>query len=91
MTPIDASKKENEERVLFHVHDKRQKHKPEYNLDDLVRTADIKKVFSKGASTNYSYDFYTITEKLHDTIPSNRIDYLPERYKKPIKTYKINP
>ena len=46
----------------------------------MVRTADIKKVFSKGDRTNYSYMPYTVTEVIHDTIPSYRIDYLPERY-----------
>ena len=46
----------------------------------MVRTADIKKVFSKGDSTNWSYQIYTITEVIHDTIPSYRIDDLPERY-----------
>ena len=46
----------------------------------MVRTADIKRVFSKGDSTNYSYKLYTVTEVIHDTIPSYRIDYLPERY-----------
>ena len=52
----------------------------EYKLGQVVRTADIKRVFSKGDSTNYSYKFYTITEVIHNTIPSYRIDYLPERY-----------
>ena len=36
--------------------------------------------FRKGDSTNFSYKLYTITEVIHDTIPSYRIDYLPERY-----------
>ena len=53
---------------------------PKYKLGQLVRTADIKKVFSKGDSTNYSYLLYTITEVIHDTIPSYRIKNLPERY-----------
>ena len=49
-------------------------------LGQLLRTADNKRVFSKGDSTNYSYKLYTITEVLHDTIPSYRFNYLPERY-----------
>ena len=49
-------------------------------MGQLVRAADIKKVFSNGDSTNYSYKLYTITEVIHDTIPTYRIDYLPERY-----------
>ena len=40
----------------------------------------LKKVFSKGDSTNWSYKLYTITEVIHDTMPSYRIDYLPERH-----------
>ena len=80
MTPIQASKKSNEKVVFDNLRDDRQKQRPKYKLGQLVRTADIKKVFSKGDSTNYSYKLYTITEIIHDKIPSYRIDYLPERY-----------
>ena len=80
MTPIQASKKSNEKEVYSNLKDKREVRKPKFKLGQLVRTADIKRVFSKGDSTNYSYKLYTITEVIHDTIPSYRIDYLPERY-----------
>ena len=80
MTPIQASKKSNEKLVYSNLQDQRVKQKPKFKLGQLVRTADIKRVFSKGDSTNYSYKLYTITEVIHDTIPSYRIDYLPERY-----------
>ena len=80
MTPNQASKKSNEKAVFDNLKDDREVRKPKYKLDQLVRTADIKKVFSKGDSTNYSYKLYTITEVIYDTIPSYRIDYLPERY-----------
>ena len=80
MTPVQASKKSNEKAVFDNLRDDRQKQRPKLKLGDLVRTADIKKVFSKGDSTNYSYKLYTITEIIHDKIPSYRIDYLPERY-----------
>ena len=36
--------------------------------------------FSKGDSTNSSYKLYTNTEIIHDTIPSNRNNYLPKIY-----------
>ena len=49
-------------------------------LGQLVRTADIKRVFSKADSTNWSYRLYTMTEVIHDTIPSYQTDYLSERY-----------
>ena len=80
MTSIQASKKSNEILVYSNLKDNRHIKKPKYNLGQLVRTADIKKVFSKGDSTNYSYLLYTITEVKLDTIPSYRINYLPERY-----------
>ena len=81
MTPIQAFKKINEILVYTNLQDKRVKQRPKFKLGDLVRTADIKRVFNKGDSTNYSYKLYTITEVIHDTIPSYRIDYLAERYK----------
>ena len=80
MTPIQASKKSNEKGVYSNLQDKRKKLNPKFKLGQLVRRADIKKVFSKGDSTNYSYKLYTITEVIHGTIPSYRINYLPERY-----------
>ena len=80
MKPIDASKKSNEKLVFSNLRDNRVKRQPKFKLGDLVRTADIKRVFSKGDSTNWSYKLYTITEVIYDTIPSYRIDYLPERY-----------
>ena len=79
-TPNQASKKSNEKLVYNNLKDNRKIQKPKYKLGDLVRTADIKRVFSKGDSTNYSYKLYTRTEIIHDTIPSYRTDYLPERY-----------
>ena len=80
MTPNQASKKSNQKLVYNNLKDNREVLKSKFNLGQLVRTADIKRVFSKGDSTNWSYKLYTITEVIHDTIPSYRIDYLPERY-----------
>ena len=80
MTPNQASKKSNEKAVFDNLRDDREKQKPKSQLGQLVRTADIKKVFSKGDSTNWSYNLYTLTKVIYDTLPSYRIDYLPERY-----------
>ena len=80
MTPTEASLKKNEDIVYFNLSDKGKKKKPKFKLGDLVRTADIKKVFSKGDLTNWSNKLYTITQIIDDTIPSYRINYLPERY-----------
>ena len=80
MKPIDASNKSNQKLVYNNLKDDTEVRKPKFKLGDLVRTADIKKVISKGDSTNWSYKLYTITEVIHDTIPSYKNDYLPERY-----------
>ena len=80
MKPIDASKKSKEKLVYSNLQDRRVKQQVKFNLGQLVRTADIKKVFSEGDSINYSYKLYTITEIIHHTIPTYRINYLPERW-----------
>ena len=81
MTPIQASKKSKEKVVYSNLQGQRVGQKPKFKLSQLVRTADIKRFFSKGDSTNWSYKLYTITEVIYDTIASSRIDYLSERYK----------
>ena len=80
MTPFQASKKIIEKEVFSNLKNNRENQKPKYKLGQLVRTADIKRVFCKGDSTNYSYKLYTTTEVIHNTIPLFRIDYLPERF-----------
>ena len=55
MTPIQASKKVIEKLVYSNFQDRRVKQQPDYNLGQLVRTADIKRNFSKGDRTNYSF------------------------------------
>ena len=54
LTPIQASLKKNEGYVYKKILDKRKKIKPKYEMGDLVRTADLKKTFSKGDTTNWS-------------------------------------
>ena len=80
LTPIQASLKKNEGYVYKNLLDKRKKVTPKFQLNELVRVADLKKTFSKGDTTNWSYKFYKITELIIDTIPSYRLDNLPERY-----------
>ena len=80
LTPIQASLKTNEGFVYKNLLDKRKKVKPKFQINDLVRTADLKKTFSKGDTTNWSYKLYKITEIINDTIPSYRLDNIKERY-----------
>ena len=52
LSPKDASLKKNEGYVYKNLLDKRKKIKPKYEIGDLVRTADLKRTFSKGDTTN---------------------------------------
>ena len=80
MTPIRASLKKNEGYVYKNLIDKRKKITPKFKINGLVRTADIKKTFSTGDTTNWSYKLYKINEIVIYTIPSYKINNLPERY-----------
>ena len=80
LTPIQASLKKNEGYVYKNLLDKRKRITPKFQLNDLVRTADLRKTFSKGDTTNWCYKLYKITEIINDTIPCYRLDNLPERY-----------
>ena len=80
LSPKDASLRKNEGYVYKNLLDKRKKVKPKFQINDLVRTADLKRTFSKGDTTNWSYKLYKITEIINDTIPSYKIDNLSERY-----------
>ena len=59
MTPIHASRKAKENEVYSNLKDNREIQKPNLKLGQLVRTADIERVSSKGDSTNWSYKLYT--------------------------------
>ena len=80
MTTIQASLKKNKALVYKNLLDKRKKVKPNFQINDLVRTADFKKTFSKGDTTNWSYKLYKITEMMNDTLASYRLDDLKARY-----------
>ena len=68
MTPIQASKQVNENKVLHNLQDERKKHKPKFKLGDLVRTTDIDKTFSQ------------VILQIGEAVPTYHIDFLPERY-----------
>ena len=55
LSPKDASLKKNEGYVYKNLLDKRKKVTPKFQINDLVRTADLKKTFSKSDTTNWSY------------------------------------
>ena len=51
MTPVEPFEKINQKTVLSYLKDKGKRCEPIYNVADLVRTADINKIFSQGDST----------------------------------------
>ena len=80
LSPKDASLKKNEGYFHKNLLDKRKKVTPKFQVNDLVRTLDLRKTFSKSDTTNWSHILYKITEIINDTIPSYHIDNLKERY-----------
>ena len=54
--------------------------KPKFQVNNLVRTADLKKMFPKSDTTKWFHKLYKITEITNDTIPSYKMDHLKERY-----------
>ena len=80
LSPKDASLKKNEGFVYKNLLDERKKVIPKFQINDLVRVAELKKTFSKGDTTNWSYKLYKITEIIKYTMASYKIDKLPEGY-----------
>ena len=80
MTLIPAIKNIKENMVFSNLKHKREIQKSKYQLGDFIRTADIKKVFSHANNKKRSYKLYKLPEVIHDTTPSYRISFLPERY-----------
>ena len=80
LTPIQASLKKNEGLVYQNLTNNRKGMQPKNKIHDLLRTAELKKTFSKSDTTNWSYELYEISEIVNDTIPSYRITDLPDRY-----------
>ena len=80
LTSIKASLKNNEGYVYEKLLDSREKLKPKFTNQGLVRTADLRRFFSKRATTNCSYKLNKITQFIKGTTPSYHIDNLSERY-----------
>ena len=80
LTPIQASLKKNEGFVYKNLSDKRKKINPKFQVNDLVRTAVLKKTFSKGDTTNSSYKMFKFKVLTNDTIPSYKNDNLKAKY-----------
>ena len=80
LTLIQASLKQNAGHVFQNLLDKRKKGKPKFKIHKVVKAADKRGTFWKGATTNWSYRLYEYTAIVNATIPSYRFDNLTERY-----------
>jgi ribosomal protein L21E len=60
MTPIEASKKENTQKVHKNLYTIKDEIKSKYKVGDTVRVKINKKVFDKGYEQTFSDDVYTI-------------------------------
>ena len=70
LTPIQVSLKKNEGFLYNNFLDKQKKIKAKFQRNNIVRTTDLKKTFSKGDTTNWFYNISKNTEIVNDTIPS---------------------
>ena len=80
LTPIQASLKKNEGYVYKNSLNKRKKVTAKFQINDLARTTDLKGTSSKGDTINWSYKLYKFAKNINDTVPSYKIDILPERH-----------
>ena len=79
MTPFPIFKKSNEKEVYSNLQDKSELQRSNMKRGKLVRTADIRRVFNEEDSANWSYKLYTLTQRIHESFPNYRNNYLPER------------
>ena len=79
LTSIQTSLKKIERYDYHNLLHKRKEIKPTFQVNDLVRTADLWKTSPIGDTTNWSYKLYKFTESFFAKIPRFRIDNLPER------------
>ena len=80
VTPVEASFKKNEAYAYQNLLYGRKKLEPQLKIHDLLRTAVLKRTFSKEDTMNWSNMLYKITNFVYGTIPSYKLDKLPQRY-----------
>ena len=70
MTPVEASKKKNEQQVYNNLYGEQEEkpEKPKFKLGDRVRIIRKKGRFEKGYTPNYTREIFIVTE-VHHTIP----------------------
>ena len=80
LTPSEGNFKKNEGSINQKFLHKRKKTQPKYRRCELVRTADLKRFFSKADKTNWCFMLFEIAENINGTITRYRAEDLTERY-----------
>ena len=81
LTLTQAFEEEKERRTCLEKFlDKWKKNKPKFQINNLVRTPNIKRTFSKGDAIIWSFELNKTREIISHTIPIYGIDSLPESY-----------
>ena len=80
LTPIQVSLKKIEVFVYQNLLDKQKRVEPKFQVKDFLRAADLKRTFSKGDTTDWSYKLNVITQIVHYTMPRYHTDYFLEPY-----------
>ena len=75
LTPNETSKNLKERVTFDTLQNRSRKHIPKNKVGGLVRTSDFRSIFSEGDSSNYRYNFYTLTEVMYETFISYRRNY----------------
>jgi hypothetical protein len=84
MSPIDATKQENQPEVFerLHKHIETKKKEPKFKIGDKVRISRQKGVFEKGFDNNFSYEVFNVT----DVLPTDPVTYrLSDYHNEPIE------
>ena len=90
-SPIQGSLKDSDGFVYQKILVKRKKVKRKMNVGDFVKTADIKKTFSKVYTIIWSKKWHKITKSKIDAIRSCGIYTLPDRFSEAFpKKIKVN-
>lgn len=64
MTPLEASKEENENLVYNNLYTEKNKNKPKYEIGDRVRISKYKKEFKKGYLPTFTEEIFIISDVL---------------------------
>ena len=80
MIPIKTLLESDENQVNNNIKDKRKRKKCKTKVGDLLRTNYLRNTFSKGDTTNWSYDLQTKSKIIEDKRPGYYIKSSRERY-----------